>query len=284
MGTSFQNSYGGYYEPFTISEFKTCDYVVILNMQPRAGIGFLRTWGNNGEHNLSVIQDTANRQFEVHSFILNGNGKGFITAYDADLKEYFLLKNIYLYGNHFEMTVWQVSRVRQNVGDNFLWKSNISKIITDDSGELLAYSMGSLTSVVTPSFAFREAKSSSEDICLVMHHKSASTTITDYDEEYRNLSVSSNSWFDEIVDALTALALTPVQYENSAGLPAGLEEARINNPCMIEVTNQYENQTTDYGVSESTFEDSTYGTLCPDNHTPGSWNHRILIDSVSVGG
>ena len=53
-------------------------------MQPRAGIGFLRTWGSNGKHRLAVIQDTADRQFEVHSFIHDGNGKGCITAYDAD--------------------------------------------------------------------------------------------------------------------------------------------------------------------------------------------------------
>ena len=47
MDTSFVSTYG-YFEPFSISEFKTFDFVAILNMVPRAGIGILKAKTMNG--------------------------------------------------------------------------------------------------------------------------------------------------------------------------------------------------------------------------------------------
>ena len=99
---------------------------------------------------------------------------------------------------------------------------------------LLAYSTDN------PSFAFREATSSGENICLFM---GLATCKTDF--EYRSsvsvlasgYQVSSDLWSAFTTDDITNIY--PDLEENPPNHVTNLPEAKINNPCMITVTNQY---------------------------------------------
>ena len=81
-------------------------------MVPRAGIGILKPKHDNNKTTLNVLVDESDlgRQLEVLSFIQNGDGKGFMTAYDAHQKEYLLFRDIeHTDGKIFEGVVEKIS-------------------------------------------------------------------------------------------------------------------------------------------------------------------------------